>query len=279
VIRLSVGCRGAWREQFERLASAVTQAIPPDILRAAGELRGLPDAERRAVLGLVLLPTAEAQLQAAIGHLLLANPVERVRVADPLGFGLDPVLKSLQETLGALCQIHGLTNRVEVEAARGDETDVVYFGLPDARAWDAIQQERALILCPCPVPPWYEEPLVGSQPRRVEVGARQQALQAGLEYVLQNVFRKRAFRPGQSEIIERALALEPVVGLLPTGAGKSLCYQLASMIQPGATLVVDPLRSLMLDQQEHLDAGHPSQRGDHGWPGGHANAGPGPAGT
>src|SRR5439155_7554639 len=59
---------------------------------------------------------------------------------------------------------------------------------------------------------------------------------------------------GQFPIIETALRLRPVVGLLPTGAGKSLCYQLAALCQPGFTLVIDPLRSLMLDQQEGLES-------------------------
>ena len=50
----------------------------------------------------------------------------------------------------------------------------------------------------------------------------------------------------------RSLAQKPVIGLLPTGAGKSLCYQLSALLQPGVTLVVDPLRSLMFDQAENL---------------------------
>jgi RecQ family ATP-dependent DNA helicase len=255
VIRLSFQHPSAWHDSFERLAGVIAQAVPLHVLHAAGELRNLPAAQRRAVQNLVLLPAAEAQLQAAIGRLLQADPIERVRVVDSLGHGLDPVLHSLQATLDALCRIHGLGHRIEVEpAAPGAEADIVYFGLPDPRAWDAIQARRSLVLCPCPVPPWYEEPLVGVAPRPVQAGARQQELRAGLEHVLQNVFRKKAFRPGQMEIIERALALKPVIGLLPTGAGKSLCYQLASLTQPGATLVVDPLRSLLLDQDEHLNA-------------------------
>lgn len=77
-----------------------------------------------------------------------------------------------------------------------------------------------------------------------------------LKYFLQNIFRKCEFREGQVEILKRALSLKPVIGLLPTGAGKSLTYQLASLLQPGITLVVDPLRSLMFDQADNLkDAG------------------------
>ena len=73
-----------------------------------------------------------------------------------------------------------------------------------------------------------------------------------LRFFLQNLFRKTDFREGQFEILTRSLARKPVIGLLPTGAGKSLCYQLSALLQPGVTLVVDPLRSLMFDQAENL---------------------------
>lgn len=73
-----------------------------------------------------------------------------------------------------------------------------------------------------------------------------------LEYFLQLIFRKKSFRPGQLPILNRALQNKSVIGLLPTGAGKSLTYQLASMLQPGVTLIVDPLRSLMKDQYDGL---------------------------
>lgn len=73
-----------------------------------------------------------------------------------------------------------------------------------------------------------------------------------LEYFLQLIFRKKSFRPGQLPILNRALQNKSVIGLLPTGGGKSLTYQLASMLQPGVTLIVDPLRSLMKDQYDGL---------------------------
>ena len=73
-----------------------------------------------------------------------------------------------------------------------------------------------------------------------------------LRYFLQLLFRKKDFRPGQLPILSRALQNKSVIGLLPTGGGKSLTYQLAAMLQPGVTLVVDPLRSLMADQYEGL---------------------------
>lgn len=69
---------------------------------------------------------------------------------------------------------------------------------------------------------------------------------------LQDIFRKQAFRPGQLPILNRAFQRKSVIGLLPTGGGKSLTFQLAALLQPGMTVVVDPIRSLMTDQDRGL---------------------------
>jgi len=73
-----------------------------------------------------------------------------------------------------------------------------------------------------------------------------------LEYFLQNIFRKETFRAGQLEILNKALQGQSVIGLLPTGGGKSLTYQLAALLQPGICLVIDPIKSLMKDQFDNL---------------------------
>ena len=73
-----------------------------------------------------------------------------------------------------------------------------------------------------------------------------------LRYFLRNCFRKRKFWPGQPPIINRALQGKNVIGLLPTSGGKSLTYQLCGLLQPGTTLIVDPINSLMRDQYDQL---------------------------
>lgn len=73
-----------------------------------------------------------------------------------------------------------------------------------------------------------------------------------LRYFLQWIFRKNDFLEGQLEILERALVNKDVIGLLPTGGGKSLCYQLSALLQPGMTIIIDPLISLMQDQVSNL---------------------------
>lgn len=73
-----------------------------------------------------------------------------------------------------------------------------------------------------------------------------------LLYFLRNIFRKKDFREGQLAILSRGIQGKNVLGLLPTGGGKSLTYQLAALLQPGVALVVDPIKSLMQDQFEGL---------------------------
>src|SRR6188474_1058886 len=65
-------------------------------------------------------------------------------------------------------------------------------------------------------------------------------------------FGLASFRPGQREVIEAVLAGEDCLCVMPTGGGKSLCYQLPSVARDGVTLVVSPLIALMQDQVRQL---------------------------
>src|SRR5262245_17463439 len=72
--------------------------------------------------------------------------------------------------------------------------------------------------------------------------------------LLHSVFGFNAFRPGQEEIVKAVLAGENVLAVMPTGSGKSLCYQLPAIARSGLTLVVSPLIALMRDQVRALTA-------------------------
>jgi len=73
-----------------------------------------------------------------------------------------------------------------------------------------------------------------------------------LEKLLYSTYGFNSFRPGQREVIEAVLRGEDVIALLPTGMGKSMCYQLPAHLLPGSVLIVSPLLSLMQDQVAQL---------------------------
>ncbi len=66
--------------------------------------------------------------------------------------------------------------------------------------------------------------------------------------ILRESFGYTSFRPGQQKLIDAIVAGRDVLGVMPTGAGKSICYQVSAMLLPGVTLVISPLISLMHDQ-------------------------------
>lgn len=72
------------------------------------------------------------------------------------------------------------------------------------------------------------------------------------EQVLKDNFGFKTFRSGQREVISRVINGENVLAVMPTGGGKSLCYQIPALVKPGVTLVVSPLISLMKDQVDAL---------------------------
>src|SRR5471032_501818 len=72
--------------------------------------------------------------------------------------------------------------------------------------------------------------------------------------VLVERFGLEAFRPGQQQVVESLLAGRSALAVFPTGAGKSLCYQLPALMLDGVTVVVSPLIALMKDQIDFLTA-------------------------
>src|SRR5262245_33886788 len=72
--------------------------------------------------------------------------------------------------------------------------------------------------------------------------------------VLSSSFGYPAFRPGQESAVESGLAGRGTLVVLPTGGGKSLCYQVPALVLPKLTVVISPLISLMKDQVDALDA-------------------------
>lgn len=258
VWRLSTKVRIDWERRAKELVKRLRDAITDEIIRAAKTVRALPMEQRRALTDLVSLPIAEAQLTVAVARWLHAKGNANIRIANPQGMNLQPVLKCIDECLTHLETLYGLRHfgRPTLASSEAD-ADAIYFAFPSAQAWEQLSPDSIKVLTPTVVFSDFEDALLeGALPRSIseELAENEQALESTLTYFLQQLFRKEKFWEGQVAIIRRALQHKPVVGLLPTAAGKSLCYQMASLLQPGFTIVIQPLRSLMWDQQDNLDA-------------------------
>ncbi len=127
----------------------------------------------------------------------------------------------------------------------------------------ALWSERAATLLPAlgatlvARPPDPEtDPLAGSADPELAAAADATPVEASPEVLAaaRDIFGYDRLRPGQTRVIEQALRGLDTLATMPTGAGKSLCYQLPAMLLPGVTLVISPLIALMQDQVESLPA-------------------------
>ncbi|AQV96402.1 DUF559 domain-containing protein [Cupriavidus necator] len=151
---------------------------------------------------------------------------------------------------GRLRQLYGLSVLPGVRLARAGESDVdLAISITCTNPWEEEPSVRGPRAWSRPANTWVPEPSVKFSNSEYLSRAPDGSL---LESFARDLFRKAFFREGQLAILERILQGKDVVGLLPTGGGKSLTYQLAALLLPGATLYVAPLKSLLEDQYERF---------------------------
>lgn len=163
----------------------------------------------------------------------------------------DSALADFADWFGRLRELYGLGTFPGIAASRAPDTGNVDF-LIDVAVTDPYRH-----LTSSAAPFAWSRPAntVAEQPRR-PFKSRMMVVDEPsadlIESFVQDFFRKSGLRDGQKEIIDRILRNQDVIGLLPTGGGKSLTYQLCGLLRGGMTIYVSPLKSLLQDQRERL---------------------------
>ena len=141
----------------------------------------------------------------------------------------------------------------EFEDAELEDPSLSILVEPDSSPYDElVRRDVDFIIRPAFLPVEFSVDLHSDFPRTPIDAETFEAAEPALKFFLQNVFRKQNFRQGQGLAIWRTLRQQDTVVLLPTGGGKSIIYQLAGMLMPGITMVIDPIVALIEDQVDGL---------------------------
>ena len=255
IYRFSTSKKQEWKEKIKEIGERLKTVIDEEIIKSAEEFKNLERKEQNILKNLVFLPIAEAQLMVIVGYWLYRKGNAEIRINNPQMINLKPILESINEYLTNLENLYGLKNLGRPKIVKKkEEADIIYFLFPSSDAWECLESEPSKVIMPLFVFNNYREPLLKNIFPRPIISEDPKYNEDILEFFLQNIFRKINFWEGQKELITKILKLKNVVGILSTAGGKSLCYQMASLLQPGFTVVIQPLRALMFDQIENLNA-------------------------
>ncbi len=254
---------------------AVTNAIEATVSQATNP----SDEDKLLVWGSIQVHRLVLGLCEAIRRGFLSGDSWIVEVEDPTHMAIELIVPYL-EVLYALCCLWDARSVVPGRVLFEDSEDrVLFHRTPEGRyerqdaSEESVSNPRARILLQCdrtscqPLPDRDGTPTVVIRSTGVPVlmsdrleGDNNRATvhiegdegRDPLRVLLRAVFAKEGFRDGQYEAIVEVMSMRDCAVLLPTGAGKSLIYQLAGLCLPGRTLVIDPLVALINDQVKGL---------------------------
>lgn len=217
----------------------------------------LPDAATRSdeVMNSVWGATVIARIQFLLLEclrrgILGTDSINRVYVDETETEVAELAIQDFTDWFGRLRGLWGLADMPPIELVSSpDEAADISIFISCTNPYLEPSAETGVVAFSRPVNQLVDEPSIRFSRREYLNALPEKDL---LQSFAQDLFRKSELREGQYEILSRILIGKDAVGLLPTGGGKSLTYQLASLLLPGATLYVAPLKSLLQDQYERL---------------------------
>ena len=226
-------------------ARDVTASIARHLPPYAGEATGLFDG---------LVSEQNSSLCVAAGHALPSFSMQFWQVAQPLVRQLDGerIRYRLRSGAGDVAAAYIGYHAAPVEIPAGSLVCITL-----SPWWRPARQPESEACCYLQIAGWFPPPAPPADlPAPNAEAASEPAANPGeaLESVLRRVFGFHELRPLQKTIIDQVLRKAPTLAVIPTGGGKSLCYQLPALLMDGLTVVVSPLIALMQDQVEQLQA-------------------------
>ncbi len=225
-----------WESEIRKLANQIHYALPESILLAAKQLRELPLKKKRALQDLILLPIAESHLTQTIAGLIHTGKTAEIAIGNHhQELDLNIVVEAVSDTIKVLSMLYDIPCKIRIHLTDDDlGLNIADYFIPSGAAFsyasivsripgllhDSIQKEAF--------------------PRPINKDASNATIRMNLKFILNNVFRLQEFLENQADLIEQILSLQGTIGIVKSGGGKTLAWQMASVLQPGSALVVVP---------------------------------------
>lgn len=195
------------------------------------------------------------QLQAALTFKFYHIPVQKLKIDKPPKYVALYVGKGLQADdhgimyCGTVIAYSVVKRSTIKELPKNSDALYHYFTIQE---W--VPLKRAVVLPKFNVCDWMSLNEISGEDKIIDstIDNKDIVLSSKMLEILKKYFGYTEFRTGQENVINNIMAGRDVIGIMPTGAGKSICYQVSAMLLDGITLVVSPLISLMQDQVKSL---------------------------